>query len=305
MAYKKKAPAMLSKAEMLDRIVEPIREAMAQGKLLWLRPWAQGSGGGLPYNPLRPGEVKDYTGGVNVLLLMISAMSHGWSDPRWMGRGQIRKRNFSIAGLSNAKSTLIYIPVFGYRTIRENGEEKTIRYVMGFREGMVYNAEQIDDETFPALSMPDKAVDTVTGYERAHAIYKAVGVPVTHGAHSASYIPSEDRIMMPEESAFTSMDGYHATRLHETGHATGHSDRMDRNLFGGFGSPSYAEEELTAEFFSAFACADAGIEKTELTENHSAYLQSWHRRLGEDPEVLIRAVNGAWNALTFVRERIE
>ena len=62
----------------------------------------------------------------------------------------------------------------GWRTIIEAGEEKRIKFVTGFREGKVFNAEQIQDESFPALPKPDDTeLDTVTGYERAHAIYDA------------------------------------------------------------------------------------------------------------------------------------
>jgi antirestriction protein ArdC len=304
MAYRKQN--IISKADMLARIVEPIREAMAAGKLPWLRPWIQGGGGGLPQNPLRNSDNKDYTGGVNNLLLMIASMTNGWSDPRWMGRGQVKKGGYSAKGLTNLKSTLIYIPVFGWRTVTENGEEKRIKFVTGFREGRVFNAEQIQDESFPPLPKPDDTqLDTVTGYERAHAIYDAVGVHVVHGDEGAKYNPKRDRIYMPVEGAFETIAGYHATRMHETGHATGHKSRLDRGLFGGgFGSNSYAYEELVAELFSAFACADAGIEKTELTANHAAYLQSWHRRLGEKPEMFVNAINDAWQALTWVRERV-
>jgi antirestriction protein ArdC len=303
MAYGKK---LISKEEMLARVVEPIREAMASGKLPWLRPWTQGEGGGLSYNPLRDGDNKRFNGGVNNILLMISAMANGWGDPRWMGRGQIKKAGYSIKGLAGLKATTIYIPIMGYRTVQDGGQDKKISYLIGFKEGQVFNAEQIEDESFPSLLKPESSIDTATGYERAQDFYDAVGVKVAHGGERASYSPASDQIHMPAKGAFESVASYHATRMHETGHATGHHSRMDRGNFdSGFGSNSYAYEELVAELFSAFACADAGIEKTELTANHAAYLQSWHRRLGEEPKLFIDAVTDAWAALEWVRERIK
>lgn len=298
----------ISKDEMLARVVEPIRSAMEQGKLLWIRPWNQGEGCGLPYNPLRKavdGKGQGFDGGVNNLLLMIAAMENNWSDPRWMGRGQIKAGGFNITGLTGGRSTMIYAPEFGYyKAEDESGQVVTKKYVKGFFEVQVFNAQQIDDESFPKLSTSDKVVDTVTGYERAHAIYNAVDVKVTHGQGLAAYSPVLDQIIMPNESAFASVDEYHSTRLHETGHATGHESRMNRDKFAPFGTPVYAEEELTAELFAAFACADAGIVKSDLTKNHAAYLQSWHKRLGDQPQVFLDAVNDAWKALAWVRERM-
>ena len=59
----------ISKAEMARRVVEPIREAMEQDNLLWLRGWNQGIGAGFPYNPTKPEDKAPYRGGVNNMLI--------------------------------------------------------------------------------------------------------------------------------------------------------------------------------------------------------------------------------------------
>jgi len=308
MGYRnRRSENLISKDDMLARVVGPIREAMEQGKLLWRKPWNAGAGNGLPLNPLRGGPNKDYTGGVNNILLMIASLTNGWSDPRWMGRGQVKKAGYSVKGLTNAKATTIYIPVFGwYDGEDDHGNKVRKKYVRGFREGRVFNAQQIQDESFPKLSDNTNTdpLDTRTGYEIAHAMYKASGVHTIHKGTQAMYKPKMDRIYMPHEGAFVSLDAYHSTRLHETGHSTGHKSRLDRNKFSHFGSPTYAEEELVAELFAAFACDFAGIENAPVRENHAAYLQSWHRRLGEDPKLFLDAVNDAWAAFAYIRERM-
>jgi len=294
----------ISKEEMLNRVVEPIRAEMERGGLLWLRGWDASGGTGLPTNPFRSGDKKGYAGGINNLLLMMSAMRNGWTDPRWTGRGQAKKAKQNIRGLANAKGTMIYAPVLGWYTAEENGVQVRKSYVKAWREVIVFNGEQIID--MPALDKAsDEKLDTVTGYERAHAMYEGMDVLTLHQGDAASYSPKSDRISMPVESAFKTLDNYHSTRLHELGHATGHKDRLDRGNFGQvFGSEEYAYEELVAELFAAFACADANIVKTELTTNHAAYLKSWHKKLGDEPEAFIKATTAAWKALEFVRARV-
>lgn len=286
----------ITKEEMAAKVVEPIRAAMAQGDLLWLRGWSLGAHNGLPFNPTKVEDRQPYRGGMNNILLMIASMINGYGDPRWMGYGQARKKGWHVK--RGEASTKIYAPITRWIT-DDDGERRKV--VTGFRIVSVFNAEQI--EGIPALPSPED-LDVTTGYEAAEEIYKAVGIETTHGGNRASYAFKADTIQMPEPGAFKDADEYHATRLHEVGHATGHESRKDRGLFGE-GIEAYAKEELVAELFAAFACADLGIVKTEMTQNHAAYLKSWHRRLGEKPELFVDAVNEAWKALEWVRHTLE
>jgi antirestriction protein ArdC len=59
---------------------------------------------------------------------------------------------------------------------------------------------------------------------------------------------------LPSKNQFEDAGKYYATALHELGHATGHSSRLNRDLSGGFGSESYAKEELRAEISSLKWC---------------------------------------------------
>ena len=285
---------MISKSVMLARVLKPIIASMKNGKLLWLRPWKQGAGGGLPYNPLRSGDAPAYKGGVNNLLLMISSMIADYSDPRWMGRGQLKKAGHSIKGLTNDKGTVIYAPLF--RKV-SNDDGEIIPIIRGFRECRVFNAEQV--QGFPEIEENGSPLDTTSGFMRAQNLYDSIGIGRPEVGEIAAYYPAVDKIVMPPAQRFNSASAYWATLMHEVGHATGAEHRVNRSINTAKNSDDYAEEELVAELFAAFACSHVGIKKEEITENHAAYLQSWSKRIEKDGEVFLRAINAAWKAFDW------
>jgi antirestriction protein ArdC len=291
----------LTKAELAAKVVEPIREAMAEGDLVWLRGWKKGAGAGLPYNPARldgDGNPWKYTGGVNILLMLLAGAAGGFGDPRWMTFRQGKAKGWKVR--KGQRGTKLYRPDFGFYTDDKDGGKQK-RYVRGFIEYTAFNGSQFDG--IPSLENEDTPpLDIESGFARTVAFTDALGCNVVHSGDVAKYTPALDQITMPPAGLFEDPQEYWSTRLHETGHWTGHKSRMDRGLFG-VGMEAYAKEELVAELFAAFACADLGIEKTGMTRNHAAYLKSWHRRLGEKPELFMDAVNDAWKALVFCREK--
>jgi len=284
----------ISKADLLSTVIKPIREAMANGDLLWLKGWDQGGGGGINFNPTRAPEKQGYKGGLNNLLLWIASSRNGWGDPRWMGFGQAKKKGWNVK--RGQKSTRIYAPILGWRPDPDDSSRR-ISFVRDFKEVAVFNGQQIDG--IPSLDRHRKYLDVSTGYAETLKVYERVGVDTNHGGSKAAYSPASDSIILPDRDRFIDAEEYHATRLHEIGHSTGHKSRLDRGLFSG-GMKAYAEEELVADLFSAFMCSSLGVEKAGLTENHAAYIQSWHRRLGEDPNMLLRTINAAWKAYSYV-----
>lgn len=81
-------------------------------------------------------------------------------------------------------------------------------------------------------------------------------------------------------------------------HSTGHSSRLARNMSGGFGTPSYAREELIAEMGSAILCRRLGI-GSEL-HDHASYLNSWIEVLQEEPRALLKALGAAKKAADLI-----
>ncbi|WP_427927175.1 zincin-like metallopeptidase domain-containing protein, partial [Xylella fastidiosa] len=96
---------------------------------------------------------------------------------------------------------------------------------------------------------------------------------------------------MADKSQFPSADNYYATLLHELGHWTGHSLRLDRDMLHPFGSEGYAKEELRAEIASMILGDELGIGH-DLGQ-HAAYVGSWIRALKDDPLEIFRAAADA------------
>lgn len=130
--------------------------------------------------------------------------------------------------------------------------------------------------------------------ELAEAMLKRSGAKIFNDqANQAYYRPSADEIHLPAQEAFPEIADYYATALHELGHWTGHSSRLNRFGMGSvdFGSPTYAKEELRAELASTFLSADLGIPMN--TQNHAAYIGSWLKALKEDKTEIFKAANDA------------
>jgi antirestriction protein ArdC len=105
---------------------------------------------------------------------------------------------------------------------------------------------------------------------------------------------------MPPKQLFQDARGFYATALHELGHWTGHSSRLDRDLVNKFGSPEYAKEELRADLASYFLSARLGLPHDP--GQHAAYISSWIEALSKDHNEIHRAAKDAQRICEFVLE---
>ena len=120
------------------------------------------------------------------------------------------------------------------------------------------------------------------GHERAEALIKSSGVRVDHVAGDRAYYNlKDDRVVLPERSQFPSTH----TALHELGHATGHPSRLNRPTLvdhGGFGTETYAGEELRAEIAAMMTGEQLGV--GHEPRHGTAYVSSWIKALENDPK---------------------
>ena len=97
---------------------------------------------------------------------------------------------------------------------------------------------------------------------------------VEHRPGGAFYVPASDTITLPPRESFHDVEGYYATRFHETVHATGHPSRLDRELAPRSHEEAYSREELIAELGAAMLCGLGGIAPARV-EQSAAYIASW------------------------------
>ncbi len=170
----------------------------------------------------------------------------------------------------------------------------------------LFNIQQCDNLKLEPLGNGVVVDQAIRGEQIAQGMVKD-GLAIIHGAGGAYYQPGADAVSMPPRETFKSVEGYYGTLLHELGHATGHTARLNRDgvtkggLSNAFGSPGYAKEELVAEMTSAFIAMDTGIPFDD--DNHKAYIQSWAEVLSKDENAIFRAAKEAGAAADYMLAR--
>lgn len=104
---------------------------------------------------------------------------------------------------------------------------------------------------------------------------------------------------MPPKEKFFNEQGYVAVKAHETIHATGHKNRLNRDLTGRFGSEAYAMEELIADIGAGFVASYLGY-SYHLSKNNLAYLKSWLQILHDEKTAIISACSHAQKAFDYL-----
>lgn len=273
-----------------DAVSNKIIEALEAGVAPWQKPW---SGAQLyqtyPYNAK---TLKPYNG-INNVNLMLEAQINGYSDPRWLTYKQAAELGANVN--KGEKGTTIQYWKFKEEkdVVDENGKvigKETIKLEnpkVFF--STVFNAQQttlqpLEQEQLPQIDFNPNDI--------AEKILKNSGADIREsGSDSAYYNPTHDYIQLPLREQFNSAAEFYSTALHELGHWTGHKTRLDRDLSGGFGSESYAREELRAEISSFMMSQRLGIDFDP--SNHYSYIDNWIKVLREDNKEIFRASRDA------------
>ena len=241
-----------------------------------------------PQNPLS----KVWYRGGNRMKLMAIVAEKGYRDPRWATAKQLFEKGFHIKAGEHGTICEKWIFEKEEKTKDEYGNvvKETVQLdrpqVMYFR---VFNGEQVED--FPEY-IPTEREETKTalGTMIDHIIDTSECTIIEAAQDRAYYSPMQDKIVLPLRSMFKDEESFAKTVIHEMGHSTGHPDRLNRPLGGGFGSDQYAREELRAEIGALFTEADLGISlRGEHYEDHSDYLRSWIGALQDDYNEFFRA----------------
>lgn len=235
-------------------------------------------------------------------------MSQDREDPRWMTYKQAQAQTEGAQVQKGETSTSIQYWKFNEektkidkstgKPLRDENNKIVKEYVKLKNPRVfyvnVFNAEQI--KGLPPLDRKDHQWNAI---EQAENILKGSGANINHdGKGRAFYRESTDSIHLPKKERFDAPDKYYATALHELGHWTGHSLRLDRELGNVFGSESYAKEELRAEISSMLVGATLGIGHDP--SQHVSYVKSWIKALQNDPKEIFRASADAEKIHDFV-----
>jgi antirestriction protein ArdC len=278
--------------EITDKIIVELEK----GIVPWVQPWTSGKQLfplGLPVNGLTR---RSYSG-INILLLWCAIEERGFASPYWVTFKQCIAMGGSVR--KGEKGTHVYfadkfVPQKEKVRAKEAGDEPNA--IAFLKRYTVFNAEQCDGLPKGLIAAPEPKSERQIEPE-AEALIAASGTDFRIGGDQAFYVPSEDFIRIPHQTAYTDQINWYRTAFHELGHWTGHKTRLDRILTTKFGTQDYAREELVAEMATAFVCASLGIVPTV---RHADYIGNWLQVLKEDAKAIVRAASLASKASDFI-----
>ena len=308
-AYEKLTP---QRKQLVDQVLANLEK----GNLFWTQGWVAA---GAPESAVTGKKYR----GINNLYLSLVAMAENYGDNRWATFRQMEEKGWTFKkdeeGHTLGKGKSVSVEYYEMRD-----KETKRRFDRSVLDGMTFDEqrEYMDKNVYwlrkfyrvfncslmdgvPAKEMP--TIDVNDRIEKAEAIldyWNANESKIVYGGSQAFYRPSTDEVHLPEREKFKSTQSFYDTAFHEIGHSTGHQSRLNRDLSGGFGSQSYAMEELRAEIASIFMAQDLGIEPSEdRLQNNAAYIQSWKDEIKDNPNALFTAIADADKIARYVSSK--
>lgn len=280
------------KRDFRQDLTNQIVDLIEQGAAPWQKPWNPDAASSFLEMPHNATSGRAYRGG-NALYLMAKAQLMGSDDPRWCTFKQAQAEGWQVK--KGSKGTSVEYWQF-------DKEEERFDPTTGKKEKVtvklenprvfyatVFHASQI--EGIPEYKRRERP-DGWNPVEEADRILTGSGARIFHDQQDrAYYSPGADEIHLPPREAFPQPLDYYEVAMHELGHWTGHEKRLNRDLSGGFGSESYAREELRAQMASLYLSAELGVPFNP--ERHAAYQASWVKALKEDKHEIFRAARDA------------
>ena len=287
------------------RITNQFIEALKHGAPPWRQPWSDTN----QYcdRPVNAVTERKYSG-INVTILWSSAISHGFTQDRWLTFKQVNKTGGRVKRGQKGTAAILYRDIQvpqrktdGTHSVNENENPQTvtIKLIRGYT---LFNVEQcvgLPDSVFKGPRIHDRK-PVWKLHQQAEDLIISNGVDIRYTDDSASYAPKGDFINMPPKCAFNNESDYYSTLMHELTHWTGHASRLNRpgiTTGGGVGTSVYAFEEMIAEIGSAFLCAEFRIARDP---NHDSYILSWIEVLENDPKAIFNSSAQAWKARNFL-----
>ena len=291
-----RARAGQDRANLYHEITDRIIAELEAGRVPWVQPWGTAAAKAPLAMPKNASTNRQYSG-VNVLILWGAAIERGFTGQGWLTFRQALSLGSHVRK-GERGTTVVYadrfVPNDEKRRAAETGEDaQAIPFLKRFTVFNIDQCEELPDEI--ATAAPPPSADLIE--PTVEALIKASGISFRIGGDRAFYAPTKDLVQVPPPQAYFEPINWHRTALHELGHATGHSSRLNRDQSGSYGTKRYAFEELVAELSAAFSCASLGIVPTV---RHADYIGSWLEVLREDNRAIVRAASQASKAADYL-----
>lgn len=284
---KKRVPVDWAK-RVADEMARYIEE---NDTLPWLRPW--NINGIFPSNL----QTKHTYTGINAMLLGMYMGFRSYETPYFLTMNGMKALGGSFKdwdGEAHDKG----LPIVFWKMIRvedkDTGKDKTVPLLRGWTVWNVAHMENIELPPLPEPAFVD-VPEAVAGMESRYPNAPRIEHEPSAQAY---YSPLFDRVTLPLQSQFTSIEGYAETKAHELVHSTGHRTRLARFDDNANPHEAYAREELVAEIGAAIMMQKCGLEPQ--MQRMADYVRGWGTRIKDDPKMLISAANKADKAVSLI-----
>lgn len=292
-----------------DKIVKAIEEGAGTFEMPWHRP-------GVSFDiPKNAHTGKSYRGS-NVLSLWIDADDKKFEHQTWSTFKQWQDLGAQVR--KGEKGSLIvkygeWTPKeqagadAGGHPKRQDESDAEQSKMMFAKAAWVFNVAQVDGFT---IEPKQPRADLTTRLAHVDAYIAATGADIRYGGQRAFYRHrssdgSGDFIQMPDLTLFTGTatttptESKYATVLHELGHFSGASHRLNREFGERFGDKKYAFEEIVVEIAAAYNCAHLEITNTPRPD-HAQYIAHWLEILKSDKKAIFTAASLASQIITYL-----
>jgi antirestriction protein ArdC len=320
--------------DIYRRAAQRVVDAISAGTSIWQKSWTAPTGRSRPVNAFSNLPYQ----GVNRVILLCEMLGRNLGhDTRFMTYKQVALMAKGMANdgvatdkLPHVKKGAEGIPIYklgfvekkhpvvdaaGKPVLDEDGKPK-VRIVRGksyMKSYVVFHASSVENmDPFPATETEAKPQWEVRA--ELEDLVQKLGVNVVYEpTDRPCYRPSTDTVFMPERSQWKTPDDHYAVLAHECAHATGAAHRLARpgiteltSVSGGrgFGSESYAFEELISETASLFINQSYGLNSQVVLDQHASYLAGWQAKILSDPAAMFKAFAEAEKAAEFFMQRL-
>lgn len=228
---------------------------------------------------------------MNQALLSAAAKARGYQSRQWLTFIQIKNAGYTLKkGALHSK--IFFWNFINKKSERINEDGESVPIVSTFpilKQYQVFNGDDIEGLPLEETGTPpvsDITLDTVINNYIANE-----GITLEYGNPAYAPLPY-NKVYMPNKEDFESMAHYYSAFLHELGHSTGDTNRLNRKTIStkrGGKINLKAREELTAEIFALTILAQFGFDYTQTINDTAAYCKDWSKYIEEDNNLFITA----------------
>lgn len=297
----------MKQAELRSSITDKIISSLESNVVPWIRPWRNDPNCG---SPTSVSTKKQYQG-INILLLNLASLAHGFDGKWWGTMNQWNKLGGSIAIAKRPTTVeaghwgtpIVLYKIYDKEVVAADGSVG-VKKNFFMTSWTVFNIDQVNGKELdmfrPNKGTDDYLVRNLADCSVANKIIQDLGADIRYGGNRACYVRPKpdypnhtegDYIQSPPKSHYTDVFAFYDTMFHEMAH-------WCEARLGWTGA--YAEGELIAEMAACFLSNECNIPHSEDLTNHTAYLKTWLKAMKEDSNFIFKAAKQASKVVDYI-----